>query len=257
MPVDVFCYLCINNRKTIMTTDKRDSIIKKINALKEKTVANGCSESEAMSAANAISKLLQEYDLSMTDVEVKSQEFITDLIVINSKIKKPIHSIIFYISYLTDTEHFFSKKDGVFTYRFFGTKRDVDFAVYLFHLLSNSMDYEFSKFKKTEQYKLSHGKSSRSSFYSGMITRLGQRLRDMKDRIKNENKEHGLMLYDKMVITTEMFKKHNPNLKIHEEVTKLRVTSLGAFEQGKSAADRVNITTGLNGKSSNDLRLKS
>ena len=46
-----------------MTNTKRESIIKKINLLKEKTTANGCSEAEAMTAAEMISRLLQEYDL--------------------------------------------------------------------------------------------------------------------------------------------------------------------------------------------------
>lgn len=238
---------------------KRDSIIKKIKFLKEKTTANGCSESEAMSAAEIISRLLREYDLSMTEVEVKSQEFIQDNIAVNGKIKKPIHDVVSSIAYFTDTKVFYTKKySGCKIYNFFGSKKDVEFAGYLFDLLSHAMDNEYAKYQKTYEYKVIGGKVARSSFYKGMIIRLNQRLREMKNNITNESESYGLISYNKMAITEEMFKKHNPFLKLKTVSSKMMISDRTAFNSGKEAAERVNITTGLGGKKASDsMRLRA
>jgi hypothetical protein len=241
-----------------MTNEKRESIIKKINLLKQKTTANGCSESEAMTAAEMISRLLQEYDLSMTEVEAKSQEFITEEIGINSKIKKPIHDVVSSIAHFTDTKVYFRKRIFDYVYNFFGTKKDVEFASYLFDLLSHAMDNEYAKYQKTPEYKMIGGKTARGSFYKGMIIRLSQRLREMKNNIANEAKSSGLVLYNKMAITDQMFRERNPYLRLKTTTSKMTISDTKAFNSGKDAADRVNITSGLNGrKASSNMRLTS
>jgi hypothetical protein len=239
-----------------MINQKRESIIRKINLLKEKTTTNGCSESEAMTAAEMISRLLQEYDLSMTEVEVKSQEFVNEQIDISGKVKKPIHDVSSSIAYFTDTKVYFSKRMGNFIYKFFGAKKDVEFASYLFDLLSHAMDNEYAKYQKTPEYKTIGGKVARSSFYKGMIIRLSQRLREMKNTITNEAKTSGLVLYNKMAITEQMFREHNPNLRLKTTTSKMTISDKSAFNSGKEAANRVNITSGLSGgKVSKAMRL--
>jgi hypothetical protein len=44
----------------------------RIKALTEKTVANGCTEAEAMSAAEMVGRLLERYALSMDEIEVRT-----------------------------------------------------------------------------------------------------------------------------------------------------------------------------------------
>lgn len=239
-----------------MTNTKRESIIKKINLLKEKTTSNGCSEAEAMSAAEMISRLLQEYDLSMTEVEVKSQEFITEQIDIGGKVKKPIHDVVSSIAYFTDTKVYFTKRMGNYVYNFFGAKKDVEFAGYLFDLLSHAMDNEYAKYQKTSEYNMIGGKVARGSFYKGMIVRLNQRLREMKDNLSNEAKTSGLVLYNKMAITEQMFKQNNPSLRLRTATSRMTISDRSAFNSGKEAANRVNITSGLGGKrASESMRL--
>lgn len=239
-----------------MINQKRESIIRKINLLKEKTTTNGCSESEAMTAAEMISRLLQEYDLSMTEVEVKSQEFVNEQIDVSGKVKKPIHDVVSSIAYFTDTKVYFNKRMSNFIYKFFGAKKDVEFASYLFDLLSHAMDNEYAKYQKTSEYKMIGGKVARGSFYKGMIIRLSQRLREMKNTITNEAKTSGLILYNKMAITEQMFREQNPYLRLRTSTSKMTISDKSAFNSGKEAANRVNITSGLNGrKASNSMRL--
>ena len=60
-----------------MTESKKDSLIGKIKALQSKTVYNGCSESESLFAANKVEQLMNEYNITLT--EVREEEFITTL----------------------------------------------------------------------------------------------------------------------------------------------------------------------------------
>lgn len=49
-------------------SDKRDDLIKKIQALRERTVENGCSENEAISAAKMLSKLMEKHGIAFPDL---------------------------------------------------------------------------------------------------------------------------------------------------------------------------------------------
>ena len=49
-----------------------DKLKVRIQALRAKTVDNGCTEDEALSAAAKVAELLDRYDLSLTDVELRA-----------------------------------------------------------------------------------------------------------------------------------------------------------------------------------------
>jgi hypothetical protein len=89
-----------------------------------------------------------------------------------------------------------------------------------------------------------------------MIIRLSQRLREMKNNLTNEAQESGLVLYNKMGITEQMFKENNPSLKLKTSTSRMTISDRSAFNSGKEAANRVNITSGLSGKkASESMRL--
>ncbi len=51
-----------------------DRVKARIKALTEKTVQNGCTEAEAMSAADMVGRLLERYALSMDEIEVRTSK---------------------------------------------------------------------------------------------------------------------------------------------------------------------------------------
>ncbi len=236
-----------------MSLDKRNSIIKKIQLLKAKTVSNGCSEAEAISAAEKILQLLNEYDLTMTEVEMKSQVFQDSSIEVDGIVKKPIHDLVTSIGLFTDTKVWFEKGNKKYNYHFFGSLNDVEFAHYLFDLLSNSMDFEYSKFQKTSLYKEIGGRKARSSFYKGMAIRLNQRLREMKSAIKKTSNEGGLVLFSKYDLVNSKF--NELNIKLSNVKRVVKITEANAYYAGKSAADRININKGVKGTKSANLYL--
>jgi len=48
-----------------------DKLKTRIQALRAKTIDNGCTEDEALSAVAKVAELLDRYDLSLTDVEIR------------------------------------------------------------------------------------------------------------------------------------------------------------------------------------------
>jgi Protein of unknown function (DUF2786). len=48
-----------------------DKLKLRIQALRAKTIDNGCTEDEALSAAAKVAELLDRYDLSLTDIEMR------------------------------------------------------------------------------------------------------------------------------------------------------------------------------------------
>ena len=51
-----------------------DKLKVRIQALRAKTIDNGCTEDEALSAAAKVAELLDRYDLSLTDVELRAAD---------------------------------------------------------------------------------------------------------------------------------------------------------------------------------------
>src|SRR5260370_40694830 len=51
-----------------------DTLKTRIQGLRSKTTANGCTEAEALLAAAKVAELLDRYDLSLTDVEIRNAQ---------------------------------------------------------------------------------------------------------------------------------------------------------------------------------------
>ena len=48
-----------------------DKLKTRIQALRAKTIDNGCTEDEALAAAAKVAELLDRHDLSLTDIEIR------------------------------------------------------------------------------------------------------------------------------------------------------------------------------------------
>jgi len=235
---------------------KREKIANRIQALLNKTVDNGCSEEEAMAAAEMVGKLMKEYDLSMTEIEFKDENFITHIIATESRIAAHIHTLVSAIAYFTDTKVWFNR-GAVIEYSFFGSEKDTQIADYIYHLICNAIKSEIAKYKKSSTYKASsiNGKTKTTSFAIGMVNRLDARLRDMKNNVVVEMSDcTAIVPINKMAIVTEQFAKLN--MRLRTQKSKRTIGSHDAYNSGKAAADKVNITSGLgSGKKSTTLKL--
>ena len=68
-PVDIGSRQGTSN--TVRQTTELSRVKARIKALAEKTVSNGCTESEAMAAAEMVGRLLERYALSMEEIDIR------------------------------------------------------------------------------------------------------------------------------------------------------------------------------------------
>ncbi len=75
-------------------TDELSRVKARIKALTDKTVANGCTEAEAMSAAEMVGRLLERYALSMDEIEVRSARCVQVEVHLGSRRRRPIDGCV-------------------------------------------------------------------------------------------------------------------------------------------------------------------
>jgi Protein of unknown function (DUF2786) len=76
--------------------------LSRVNALAEKTVSNGCTEAEAMAAAEMVGRLLERYALSMEEIDVREERCIHVEVPIGGKRRRPIDACVTAIARFCD-----------------------------------------------------------------------------------------------------------------------------------------------------------
>ena len=66
----------------------------RIKALTEKTVANGCTEAEAMAAAEMVGRLLERYALSMDEIEIRTARCVQVEVPLGGRRRRPIDGCV-------------------------------------------------------------------------------------------------------------------------------------------------------------------
>jgi hypothetical protein len=78
------------NTNTVRQTTELSRVKARIKALAEKTVSNGCTEAEAMAAADMVGRLLERYALSMEEIDVREERCVQVEVPIGGKRRRPI-----------------------------------------------------------------------------------------------------------------------------------------------------------------------
>ena len=81
----------------------------RIKALAEKTVSNGCTEAEAMAAAEMVGRLLERYALSMEEIDVREQRCVQVEVPIGGKRRRPIDGCVTAIARFCDCKVWVSR----------------------------------------------------------------------------------------------------------------------------------------------------
>ena len=165
----------------------------KIKALAAKTVDAGCSEHEARVAMDMVAKLLTQYNLTMSEIDVR--ESVCKTITINSgsarhttagncvtALASLVHAKVWYTTRYNDAW----KRE--IHYNFFGQEQDLDLIEYLYKVIDSAADYETEVFKSTPDYinAVQHRKSLTISFSHGMSDRIRSRLFELKRETEAE-----------------------------------------------------------------------
>jgi len=249
-----------------MPDAKRQRILDKIRKLKTKTTLMGCTEAEALAAAQAVGKLLDDYGLTMTDVELQTTECIEDSVLSPFVTNRhPIRYCLSAIAGYCHAEHFFSQRplDAEWTtwrtaHSFFGLPHDVEVAVYLTQVIMAAFDREARPFKRTAEYlRLSSAdkREALKSFRYGMAQRIRERLEEMKAARDRDLQASGRDLVHVVgAVVSRAFAQAYPG--IRTVGTQERPYDGAAYAQGMDAGGRVGLHPAVKGGTA-PLQLKA
>lgn len=227
----------------------KNSIIRKIVALQERTVAQGCSEAEALSAARLVGKLLAQHNLAMTDIQLRESSCDHGIIETFSHSEVEIRFCITSIARFCDVKCWRDKNPltGI-QYHFFGLPEDVRTAKWLYEIILVAMGRELVGFRLyMKQEKIRAGKKQVGSFLSGMAGKIGVRLVEMKREqdTKNQATTGRDLVILKSDIVREQFKTLGIDLRQRRDGRKS--FDKAAFNSGDRAGGRVNFNKTIKG----------
>lgn len=222
--------------------DDKQKIVDRLRALREKTVENGCTEGEAMAAAEKVEQLLREYAISRDELDVQSAEarasYGTDHFRHDPRHGRAAHWVTKAIAELCDCKVW--RKDWRYTF-FFGERLDADMAMHLLKVIEKAIEgewfvYSFGRFDVAA--------SDKDDFTRGVACRVADRLREMKAYQKQAvaGAGKGLVAVTKAMVLEREFAKLD--LKIGKP-GKHVVRDVNAFAAGKVAGDHVTFHQGV------------
>ncbi|MBM3534662.1 MAG: DUF2786 domain-containing protein [Alphaproteobacteria bacterium] len=161
-----------------------DKLIARIQALRAKTIANGCTEGEALAAAAKVAELLDRHDLSLGDVEMRAEP--CRQLAFESPLKKriPLDDCIGAVADFCNCRVWREKTPaGGTRHVFFGLGTDIEAAAALAALIDAAVRSELGCYKTTTEYRQFRHRDrdlANKSFMLGMVSSIADKLMAMK-----------------------------------------------------------------------------
>jgi hypothetical protein len=222
----------------------REKIAAKIRALRAKTVENGCTEEEAMAAAAMVAKLLEQYNMSVDEAEMRASPFASQTEQHNDHVgERVLWRVASAVAKLTGTTYWTSAP-GVFPAEttFFGFAHEVEIAGYLLDLCANAMRGEQARILNgAERAYTPRQRNKLFPFLDGMTHRLAARIRAM---IPPQPLGTGLMVIRNELIAQAMV---DEGIDLKDRRKAPPRTDFDAYRAGQLAGDRVGLNAGVAG----------
>lgn len=159
----------------------KEQLLKKIRALHAKTTENGCSEAEALAAAEKAAELLDHYGFAHSDLLEKEDLHEATYTDVNGQ-QEFLRNLGPAIAEYCDVKFFLRGRATDVKLVFFGRESDLETAKYLMSVFKYAFKREWNVYwvnydrtgEKSEWYHVN------KSFRDGMSRRLSERLHEMK-----------------------------------------------------------------------------
>lgn len=157
-------------------------VLQRIQALRGKTVEQGCTEQEALASARKIAELLDRYGLSLGEVEMRDQACEGVGVDTGRRRRAPLDECVPAIALFCDCKVWIeTTASGAIRYVFFGLRADVEAAHYLYDLIVATFATETARFKNEDSTIASSTRRiSTRSFQIGLAHGIRDKLRSMK-----------------------------------------------------------------------------
>ena len=228
--------------------DALDKLRTRIQGLRAKTIDNGCTEGEALAAAAKVAELLDRYDLSLSDVEIREAPCERREYETHRKKRIPLDDCIGAIADFCDCRVWREKNAaGEARYVFFGLRSDIEVAHYLTEVIDTAVRSELGRYKTTAEYQRFRHQDrhvATSSFALGMVASIADKLVAMKagrDEVNNGT-GRGLVVLKAAVVDTELEKL---DLKLRTVSSRSRMVSPAAYDAGGVAGASLAINPAI------------
>lgn len=230
--------------------DDLTRVIERIRGLRAKTVDQGCTEEEALSAADKVAELLDRYGLSLGEIDLRGQACEGMAIDSDRKRSGPLDDVTPSVAQFCDCRSWSEQTPGG-TIRsvFFGLPADVEAARYLYERVVAALDTETAAFRKDDLYRSLAGggrQKATSSFQLGLVRGIGTKLRARK--AERDAKTFATSGRDLVPIKASVVEDELAKLGMSFTVkasNRSRMVLTGAFEAGQVASGRFEIQSEL------------
>ena len=243
-------------RRALMAAKPREAgedltrVIERIRGLRAKTVDQGCTEEEALAAADKVAELLDRYGLSLGEIGLRQQACHGFGIDSARKRAGPLEEAVPAISHFCDCRSWNERTaDGTIRSVFFGLPADVEAARFLHERVAAAIETETAAFQKGELYRNRAGggrQKATTSFQYGLVRGIGAKLDARKaERDTKTFKATGrdLVPVKASIVEDELAKLGMAFTSIAS--TRGRMVLLDAYEAGHVASGRFEIQNEL------------
>jgi hypothetical protein len=214
----------------------------RIKALAEKTISNGCTEAEAMAAAEMVGRLLERYALSMEKIDVREARCVQVEVPIGGKRWRPIDGCITTVARFCDCKVWVSRDAVIPSYVFFDFDTDTALACYLFNIIDCAMAAALMAFRATRPRLSGIGlRRASKSFQQGMAARVADRLDELhcaRDATVAASSTGTALVVVKHQVVEDAFRETEIRLVAAAGLSHTRLNE--AFRHGLAAGDRTN-----------------
>lgn len=256
-----------------MSDNTRETIANRIRNLLAKTVENGCTEAEALAAAEMARRIMDQHRLSQSDLEVQEEPIDEELVDRPTDRKICAADLCLYgLDAYCGVETWYRETQGrdkngyhkwVRKLVIFGLKSDVQMATYLYRMIASAIRVESDRHIQdnpvyhddwlSPAQKAHRTIKVKQSFQVGMGRRLGQRLNEMAKAANATAKtSSGTSL---VVVKSAMVKEAYEalGLKFGRASKGPSAYDDNAYLAGKAAGDRVNLGRPVGGANAKQI----
>lgn len=231
-------------------SDERQKIAARIRALLAKTVENGCTEDEAIAAAQKAAEMLARYNLTVDEVKLRESPFSRHRERHDDEVGDRLWKIADAIGELTGARFWTSRAGEPVEINFFGFEHEVDVAKYLLEICARAMRGEYRRLSNDlrlltpvrRRWKL-------MAFLDGMADTLARRIKAL---IEPTSTGTGLIVLRDQLIDAAL-----KDAGINLDSRKMRRSRdfERTYRDGQRAGERVSLNRGVNGGSADQRRL--
>ncbi|MEO5867238.1 MAG: DUF2786 domain-containing protein [Sphingomonas sp.] len=227
-----------------MTSPNRDTLSRRIRALRAKTVENGCISAEAVAAAEMLASLLARYNMTLDEAEVRASPFAHHSEEHDDYVGERLWKVADAVSRLIGVRYWQSAR-GIYPIRinFFGLDHEVEVARHMLEICAGAMRREQSRvggpFLRSPR-----ARRRVAPFLDGMADRLRERIVAM---VPPTPPGTGLVVLKNSLVDQAMA---DAGHKLRsKQSARSRDLELG-YLAGRAAGDRVALNQGLTGSGS-------